>query len=467
MEQYQSLFDKIKKMFVDRFDLTADSATRQEVINNISNGVEFRGTNLWVLIFATFIASLGLNVNSTAVIIGAMCISPLMGPIIGFGLALGINDYALMKKSLRNLGFMITVAMFTSTTFFLISPISTAQSELLARTMPTLYDVLIAVFGGAAGIVAQTRKDRTSTVIPGVAIATALMPPLCTAGFGLATMQLKYFIGALYLFFINMVCIALVTYLFIRFLKYPRQISPDPKTEKRVKLYMSVTLAIVIIPSTIIAYYLVRQTIFESNADRFVNTVFKYENTRVLECKKTYNMMQDPSIIEVVLLGEELSEEVVDNARSQMAAYDLKDTKLIVTQTTWPGETQIDFASVQQSYSELLAERNEQINFLRARITERDSHIDHLTARIAEYENNPIDTFAYASISQECLTMSESIKEVSLARHIVYDSVGHKADTMLVCIIKSDSLAINEQERITRWLSIRGNNKNVMLYVKE
>jgi uncharacterized hydrophobic protein (TIGR00271 family) len=447
--------------------LTADSATRYEVINNISNGVEFRGTNLWVLIFATLIASLGLNVNSTAVIIGAMCISPLMGPIIGFGLALGINDYSLMKKSLRNLGFMITVSMFASTAFFLISPISTAQSELLARTMPTLYDVLIAVFGGAAGIVAQTRKDRTSTVIPGVAIATALMPPLCTAGFGLATMQLKYFIGALYLFFINMVCIALVTYLFIRFLKYPRQVSSDPKTEKRVKLYMSITLAIVIIPSTIIALRLVRQTIFEANADRFVSTVFKYDNTRVLECHKTYSMGREPSVIEVVLLGEELSDNIVDNARLQMAAYDLEDTKLIVKQTTWSGDSQVDFASVQQSYSELLAERNEQISRLRTRLSGRDSLINHLTTRLEEFEGNTPDTLAFTSIANESFTITECVKEFSLSQHIVYNNSGNKTDTVVVCVVKSDSLSISERERITRWLQVRCNNDNVMLYVKE
>ena len=166
-----------------RFDLSEDKASESEVIENIRKGIEFKGTNLWVLVFATFIASLGLNVNSTAVIIGAMLISPLMGPIMGIGLSVGINDFELMKRSLRNFGFMVLVSIATSTFYFVISPLSNAQSELLARTVPTTYDVLIALFGGLAGIVAQSRKDRTSTVIPGVAIATALMPPLCTAGF--------------------------------------------------------------------------------------------------------------------------------------------------------------------------------------------------------------------------------------------------------------------------------------------
>ena len=191
-----SPFDSLRRFLRDRFDLGEDSALQDEVVDNICRGVDFRGTNLWVLIFATFVASLGLNVNSTAVIIGAMLISPLMGPIMGMGLSVGINDFDLLKRSVRNFGFMVLVSILTSTLYFVVSPLSGAQSELLARTVPTTYDVLIAFFGGLAGIVAQSRRDRTSTVIPGVAIATALMPPLCTAGYGLATLQLNYFLGA-------------------------------------------------------------------------------------------------------------------------------------------------------------------------------------------------------------------------------------------------------------------------------
>ena len=194
-----SPFDSLRRFLRDRFDLGEDGALQDEVVDNICRGVDFRGTNLWVLIFATFVASLGLNVNSTAVIIGAMLISPLMGPIMGMGLSVGINDFDLLKRSVRNFGFMVLVSILTSTLYFVVSPLSGAQSELLARTVPTTYDVLIAFFGGLAGIVAQSRRDRTSTVIPGVAIATALMPPLCTAGYGLATLQLNYFLGASYL----------------------------------------------------------------------------------------------------------------------------------------------------------------------------------------------------------------------------------------------------------------------------
>ena len=189
---------KLADFFVRNFDVRQDKEDELETIDTISKGIEFKGTNLWVLIFATFIASLGLNTNSTAVIIGAMLISPLMGPIMGFGVGLGISDFDMIKRSFRNFATATIFSVITSSFYFMISPISEAQSELLARTQPTVYDVLIAFFGGLAGIIASSTKSK-GNVIPGVAIATALMPPLCTAGYGIATGNLYYFFGAFYL----------------------------------------------------------------------------------------------------------------------------------------------------------------------------------------------------------------------------------------------------------------------------
>ena len=192
------------------FNAFPEKDCEDEVVAQISDGVDFHGATLWVLIFAIFIASLGLNVNSTAVIIGAMLISPLMGPIIGMGLAVGIADLKLFKRALTNYLITTVISVVTATIYFTISPITEAQSELLARTSPTLYDVLIALFGGAAGILAISTKSKNN-VIPGVAIATALMPPLCTAGYGLAVSNTSYFFGAFYLYFINTVFIAFTT----------------------------------------------------------------------------------------------------------------------------------------------------------------------------------------------------------------------------------------------------------------
>ena len=202
---------------------------------------------------------------------------------MGIGLSVGINDFELMKRSLRNFGFMVLVSIATSTFYFVISPLSNAQSELLARTVPTTYDVLIALFGGLAGIVAQSRKDRTSTVIPGVAIATALMPPLCTAGFGLATLQFKYFIGAFYLFFINTVFIAIATYMVVRFLKYEKHSFLDSKKERKVRRSMVLIVLVTLIPSVVIGYRIVKRSVFEANADRYVATVMKFPQAQVVD----------------------------------------------------------------------------------------------------------------------------------------------------------------------------------------
>ena len=224
------LFALLGHFIRDRFNLETDKADELETIEYIRKNVEFKGPNLWILIFAIFIASIGLNVNSTAVIIGAMLISPLMGPILGIGTGAAINDLDLLKKAFNNLAIATLFGVATSTIYFSISPLSDAQSELLARTNPTIWDVLIAFFGGLAGIVAGSRKEK-SNAVPGVAIATALMPPLCTAGYGLATGNLYYFLGAFYLYFINGVFISVATYLIVRLLRYPCLLytSPSPR----------------------------------------------------------------------------------------------------------------------------------------------------------------------------------------------------------------------------------------------
>lgn len=239
-----------------RFDLEHEKELHNIIIDNIVQGVSFKGTNLWVLIFAIILASLGLNVNSTSVIIGAMLISPLMGPIMGLGLALGINDLSLLRKSFSNFGYAVLVGLVTSTIYFKITPIDNAHSELFARTYPTIYDVLIAFFGGLAGIVATSSKLK-GNVIPGVAIATALMPPLCTAGFGLATLNWNYFFGAFYLFIINTVFIGAATIITVRLLKFPLKHLPDTKADRKVKRIIYMVLISTLIPSIYFGYDIV------------------------------------------------------------------------------------------------------------------------------------------------------------------------------------------------------------------
>ena len=242
----QTLWQTLKHYF----DALPDKAYEAETIDQISSGVTFRGTNLWVLIFAILIASLGLNVNSTAVIIGAMLISPLMGPIIGMGLAIGIGDLPLLKNSIKNYLIATVISVLTAMLYFSISPLTEAQSELLARTSPTLYDVLIALFGGAAGILALSTRGK-GNVIPGVAIATALMPPLCTAGYGLAMGEWSFFFGAFYLFFINTVFIALSTYIGVRMLRFRPKTTVSKERMKVVNRTIIALVFVTMIPATV------------------------------------------------------------------------------------------------------------------------------------------------------------------------------------------------------------------------
>ena len=321
---------QIKRILTIHFDLRQEKEDEQETIESLKKGVEFRGTNLWVLIFAIFLASLGLNTNSTAVIIGAMLISPLMGPIMGFGLGLGITDFELVKRSLRNYLTATLFSVVTATIYFLISPISEAQSELLARTSPTIYDVLIAFFGGLAGIVAGSTKSK-GNVIPGVAIATALMPPLCTAGFGLATGNLSYFLGAFYLYFINTVFISLSTYIVVRVLKYPHKEFLDKKRAMVVRRYMMIIVTCTIIPSLYLTYRVLRTTVFEEQVKSFVNKELDFPNTQVLSRTVAVDTAGRKAL-NVVLLGDEVPDMMIEAARARMTDYGLGSIGLTVRQ---------------------------------------------------------------------------------------------------------------------------------------
>jgi uncharacterized hydrophobic protein (TIGR00271 family) len=445
---FSAWLDQVRDFLKDRFSLDEDTAQRDEVVASISKGVEFRGVNLWVLIFAAMVASLGLNVNSAAVIIGAMLISPIMGPIMGVGLSLGINDFDLLKKSLRNFALMFIVAIVTATAYFFISPLSSNSSELLARTTPTTYDLLIAFFGGLAGMVAQTRQDRTSTVIPGVAIATALMPPLCTAGFGLATGQLRFFLGAFYLFFINSVFIALATYLVVRFLKYEKKVFIDKVRERNVKRMMMIITLVTFIPSVVIGFHMVRVSLFEATADKYVAQVFNFPHTRVIECNKHYSRGKHPSQIELLLLGEPLDEVVIENARAQLAGFGLEKVDLIVRQAN--REDRIDVASLQQSYTELLEEKNRRIG--------------EMTAQLSRYRVTDVEV---DDISREVGAMMPAVRAISLTKGITFDVQGTPLDTTLVCVVTprdpADSI---DRMTLTHWLRIRTKVANVKLFVE-
>ena len=239
--------------------------------DSIRSSIHFKGPNVWILAAAIIVASIGLNVNSIPVIIGAMLISPLMGPIMGFGLGLGTNNTALLKDSLKNLGIMVLISIVASTLYFVVSPLKMDNpTELLARTNPTIYDVLIALFGGFAGILETSRKEK-GTVMSGVAIATALMPPLCTIGYGIATLQVKYAVGALYLFFINGVFIALATFLMVKYLRFPLVKVSDKSKQKKVSRTILAFTLVLIVPSILSAIMVIHENRFNQNARLFIS----------------------------------------------------------------------------------------------------------------------------------------------------------------------------------------------------
>ena len=309
------------------FNAFPEKDCEDEVVAQISDGVDFHGATLWVLIFAIFIASLGLNVNSTAVIIGAMLISPLMGPIIGMGLAVGIADLKLFKRALTNYLITTVISVVTATIYFTISPITEAQSELLARTSPTLYDVLIALFGGAAGILAISTKSKNN-VIPGVAIATALMPPLCTAGYGLAVSNTSYFFGAFYLYFINTVFIAFTTCIGVRLLHFHRKKFVDREKMKRVNYYIISIVIITMLPAGYMTWSIIKQSVTENNVEKFVRDELNNNGTYII----SYEYDSKTKTLNVVAIGKPISVGAIAKAQKSMADYKLGDYTLKVIQ---------------------------------------------------------------------------------------------------------------------------------------
>ena len=312
---------------IDKFKLHAEKEDHESMISTIDKGVVFKGTNLWILIFAVFVASLGLNVNSTAVIIGAMLISPLMGPIMGIGLGLAINDIVLLKKAMINFLIATVVALVTSTLFFLVSPLDEAHSEILARTSPSIYDVLIALFGGFAGMTATSSKLK-GNVIPGVAIATALMPPLCTAGYGLATFRFEFFFGAFYLFIINTVFIALATFIIARLLRIPLKHLVDQRSERRAQTIVWVIVLVTLIPSIYLGYDLVQQDRFIKNAKFFIENEAQFPENYLL------NKDIDPKLkkINLVFGGKAIDSAAIVKIENRLKLYKLKGATLSVKQ---------------------------------------------------------------------------------------------------------------------------------------
>lgn len=441
------------RIFLTRhFDLRQEKEDEEETIESLKKGVEFRGTNLWVLIFAIFLASLGLNTNSTAVIIGAMLISPLMGPIMGFGLGLGITDFDLVKRSLRNYLTATLFSVVTATIYFLISPISEAQSELLARTSPTIYDVLIAFFGGLAGIVAGSTKSK-GNVIPGVAIATALMPPLCTAGFGLATGNLSYFLGAFYLYFINTVFISLSTYIVVRVLKYPNKEFLDKKRAMVVRRYMMVIVTCTIIPSLYLTYRVLRNTVFDEQVRSFVNKELDFPNTQVLSRTVAVDTAGRKAL-NVVLLGDEVPDMMIETARARMRDYGLGGIGLNIQQGFG---SDVDINELKAVLMKDLYKNNEEL------IQAQAMQIDSLKHTVDRYRRA---SHLALSLTPELRVLYPQVERLACTPTIIANTVQDKPDTVLLVYVKvKNALTPDEQRKLSQWMGARTEEKNIKLII--
>ncbi len=438
---FNALAEKVKNFF----NLTPFLVPQDQAEASIREGVSFRGMNSLILIVAIFIASLGLNTNSTAVIIGAMLISPLMGPIIGMGLAVGVHDFELMKRSFRNLAIAAGISVVTSCIYFMISPVNENHSELLARTTPTIYDVLIGFFGGSAGILAIAAKNK-GNVIPGVAIATALMPPLCTAGYGLATLQPAYLFGALYLFFINSVFIAVATFAGIKLMGFKLKAFADPVRARRVRRTVYLIATLTMIPAIFLTYVMFVENNFKNNCQEFVNNAFDFPNTQVLNYKCEYH--KDNSTLSVALIGQPLNRDsLLAVLTARLPQYHLANTRLNVIQGSATQNIDVERTSgamLQSMYA-----------MTQQTIERQQQTIDSLRSSTAAIAAN--DTLG-AAMAPELRVVFPKVARIAVTTAVVANVDSGGADTLNIALVSySSPMAPAEQKRFHSYLQARLN----------
>ena len=462
MKRIMQIVWKIIKRY---FNALPDKEQEADTIEQISSGVSFRGSNLWVLIFAIFTASLGLNVNSTAVIIGAMLISPLMGPIIGMGLAIGIGDLQLLKSSIKNYFVATVISVLTAMIYFAISPLTEAQSELLARTSPTLYDVLIALCGGAAGIIALSTRGK-GNVVPGVAIATALMPPLCTAGYGLAMGEWSFFFGAFYLYFINTVFIALATYIGVRMLRFRPKIAVSKDRMRVVNRTIFAIVVVTMIPATIMTVRIIRDSMLDNNIARFLKHELHYPGTQIVSHQKD----GEKKLLSVVAVGNPISASNIEEAQNKLEQYSLGNYKLQVFQGAQSDSLLLLNAS--------LSKMGINIEANNPKLVEQAGRIQHLEAQLQSYTQ--YETLS-RNISGEIKSLWPNIQTISLsqAMEVPTDSVmspdtptisaptdDQKSHIVLAVVTHKGRFSEAERKRLNDWLKTRSKAEQLQLILR-
>lgn len=405
---------------------------------SIRSNIDFKGPNAWILAVAIIIASVGLNVNSIPVIIGAMLISPLMGPIFGLGLGLGINDINLMKQAGKNLLVMVSISVIVSLLYFLITPLSLSNpTELLARTRPTIFDVMIALFGGFAGIFEQCRKEK-GTVFSGVAIATALMPPLCTAGYGLSIANLGMFLGAIYLFCINCLFITISTYLLVKYFRFKKMEYEDQRFALKIQRITTVLIIVFLVPSIWSAVILVKQNNFEKRAMEFVEDHRSIGNSIIYDYQIDH---QDGSVLKVFMTGETLSESGRYNLYVYASEHGIREDQIIIKEY---------ITQTSQGNDEVFKGIYERLD---SKIAQYETTIEQLTRELqsVKQEEPP-----YTQIANEISASYPEIKQIYITQgaHIIIDSL--KMSPCMVVKVKSDTLIPESSiEQFKRWIKIR------------
>jgi uncharacterized hydrophobic protein (TIGR00271 family) len=429
--------------FLSYIDLESEVDDFTKTHTVIEKDLVFKGTNLWILVFAIIVASVGLNMNSTAVIIGAMLISPLMGPINGMGYSIATYNFPLFNKAIKNFIFAVIASLLASTAYFAISPISTAHSELLARTSPTIYDVLIALFGGLAGIVAISSKQK-GNVIPGVAIATALMPPLCTAGYGLATGQFEYFFGAMYLFTINTVFIAISAVVVCKILKFPITTLVDNAQKKKVNRWISVVIALVLIPSIYFGYNLVQKERFNENASKYIDNISYMQGNLLLK----HEINPSTRTITLVYGGTSLTEVQKEEIRRRSSDFSLKGAGIDIQQ----GLSFDEFAARTSEVDKLKLE----ITRLSDLLKEKEVKIDSL------YSSH----FMGKVLLEEIRTLYPGIVGCYYANSYQYAETDSVQNWVRVVVFKNKGkLPANiEREKILNWLRMRLDTDSIKVF---
>ncbi len=428
------------------FNLEAEINDFEEIHETIIRDISFKGTNLWVLLFATIVASVGLNVNSTAVIIGAMLISPLMGPINGMGYSIATYNYPLFRKSLQNFLFAVVTSLIASTAYFAMSPLSGAHSELLARTSPTIYDVLIALFGGLAGILAISSKLK-GNVIPGVAIATALMPPLCTAGYGLATAQFNFFFGAFYLFTINAVFIALSSVLISYILNFPIRTVIEEAQKKRVNRLIAAIIVLIFIPSVYFGYRLVQQERFSEQANRYVRSVNIVEGNYLLKSE----INPGARTIRLIYGGMALEDAQKTEIKKRSQDFGLKNATIII-------EKGLSFEAADTRNTEVETLKGE-LNRLTLLLKIKDAEMDSVL-KMKEIGRE---------LLAEIKTIYPQISSCAYVEGLAYtDSLPTPSKLGLAYIsCKAKSLSQEDKEKIASWLKTKMNIQRTNVYYEE